>query len=96
MLRITVSETNSEQRWTLQGRLAGPWVAQLQTCWAEAQADRAGRSCVIDVTNLTSVDRQGEELLQAMIREGAQFRACGVYIKHMLENLSMRCRQGCN
>lgn len=91
-----MSETTSEQRWTLQGRLAGPWVAQLQSCWTEAQADRAGRACVIDVTNLTSVDQRGEELLQAMISEGAKFRACGVYIKHVLENLTLQCRRGCH
>lgn len=92
MLKITVSETASEQRWKLQGRLAGPWVEQLQSCWARAQAERPGRSCVIDVTNLTSVDGEGEMLLQAMINQGARFHACGVYIKHVLENLSRQCK----
>jgi len=91
-----MNETPSEQRLTLQGRLAGPEVGQLQTCWNEAQATRAGRACVIDVTNLTSVDARGEELLRAMISEGAKFRACGVYIKHVLENLSLQCGRGCH
>ncbi len=96
MLRITVTDTPSEQRWTLQGRLAGPWVAQLQSCWNNAQAAREGRSCVIDVTSLTSVDETGEDVLRAMMSEGAKFRACGVYITHVLQSLEQRCKRGCH
>lgn len=96
MLRIIVSDMTSEQRLTLHGRLAGPEVAQLQSCWEDMRAARGGRSFVIDVTNLTSIDQHGERLLQAMLSEGAKFRACGVYIKYVLENLSLQCKRGCN
>ncbi|MGH9795843.1 MAG: hypothetical protein ACRD5G_13820 [Candidatus Acidiferrales bacterium] len=92
MLRITISDTPSEQQWALHGRLTGPWVAQLQSSWSNSQAAREGRSCVIDVTNLLSVDENGEEVLRTMMSEGAQFRACGVYITHVLAGLQQRCR----
>ena len=95
MLRITINDTPSEQKWTLHGRLTGPWVAQLQSSWSNSQAAREGRSCVIDVTNLLSVDEYGEEVLRTMMSEGAQFRACGVYITHVLAGLKQRC-QGCH
>ncbi|MGH9790491.1 MAG: hypothetical protein ACRD5W_04705 [Candidatus Acidiferrales bacterium] len=91
MLRITISETPSEQKWTLHGRLTGPWVAQLQSCWSNTQVAREGRSCVIDVTNLLSIDECGEEVLRTMMSEGAQFRSCGVYITHVLAGLKQRC-----
>jgi hypothetical protein len=94
MLRITLNETPTEQQWTLQGRLVGPWAAQLRTCWDDSQAARQGRSCVVDVTNLTSVDESGEQVLRTMIREGAKFRACGVYTAHLLKSLGQRCRRG--
>jgi anti-anti-sigma regulatory factor len=92
MLRITVAESPSELKWTLHGQLAGPWVEQLQTCWSTTQ--RAGRRCVIDLTNLTAIDESGERVLQAMMNEGAQFRACGVYMTHVLKDLRQRCHGG--
>lgn len=94
MLRITINETPSQQKWTLQGRLGGPWVEQLQSCWSKTQVERQGRTCVIDVTNLISVDESGEKVLQTMMSEGAQFRACGVYITHMLKGLKQQCKRG--
>src|ERR1700680_3952831 len=33
MLRITTAETATEQSWTLEGRLARPWVVELKTSW---------------------------------------------------------------
>lgn len=96
MLRITVDESPTEQRWTLHGRLSGPWVAQLEDCWNSSQEERRGRSCVIDLTKLTSVDAQGEAVLQKMMNEGARFRACGVYVTHLLDNISQACRGSCS
>jgi hypothetical protein len=93
MLRITVTDTPSEQQWTLQGRLTGPWVDQLQSCWMNSHAAREARACVVDVTDLTAVDQKGEEVLRAMVREGAKFHACGVYITHMLRGLVRECRR---
>lgn len=91
MLKIEVVLTSSEQRWTLHGRLAGPWVALLQSCWMSTEEERKCRKCLVDLTNLTSVDEEGEEVLRVMMREGAQFCACGVYTKYLLERLARLC-----
>src|SRR4029077_16381825 len=36
MLKITITDTATEQRWTLQGRLVAPWVDELKTSWKSA------------------------------------------------------------
>lgn len=47
MLRITVVETTTEQRWTLEGRLVGPWVQELKICWKNRHRAQNGRGCTV-------------------------------------------------
>ena len=88
MLRITVTEGASEQRWVLLGRLTGCSAEELTTNW---RLNRQGRSptesCIVDLNEITSIDKDGEQVLLMMIREGAKFVAAGVYTKHLLESL---------
>jgi hypothetical protein len=91
VLKITITETPEELRWILQGRLAEPWVAEVKTSWHDARRTRDGRQCVVDLTNVTCVGKGGEELLQSLSNEGAQFIASGFYIKDVLEELK-NCR----
>jgi hypothetical protein len=44
----------------------------------------------VDVSGVTFVDLDGERVLAAMIKDGAQFIATGVYTKHVLELLEKR------
>ena len=91
MLKITITETPQELRWILQGRLAEPWVTEVKASWKEARRNREGHHCVVDLTNVTCVGKGGEELLQSMSNEGAQFIASGFYIKDVLQELK-NCR----
>ncbi len=86
MLRITINDSTTEQKWTLQGSLSGPWVALLHLNWRSQRKTRQGKNCVIDLSELTFVDRCGEKVLRAMKKEGAQFTGCRVYTKSVLES----------
>src|SRR5882672_6573289 len=89
MLRITVTEGASEQRWVLQGRLTGSSVEELTANWRTNRRDRPpAESCIVDLNEITSIDKDGEQVLLMMIRDGAKFVATGVYTKHLLESLS--------
>jgi len=44
----------------------------------------------VDLNEITFVDKSGERLLRAMVREGAQCIASGIYVKHILENLTTK------
>jgi hypothetical protein len=93
MLKIINSGTGTEQRWTLCGKLAGPWVAELRSSWERARHDSAGRKRVVDLRDVTFIDESGEGLLNSMRREGAVFVASGVETKDVLENLATRERR---
>jgi anti-anti-sigma regulatory factor len=90
VLRITIIDEPTEQLWNLQGRLSGPWVAQLKSNWEKSHGQNGNRKCVVDMSGVTFVDLDGERVLAAMIKDGAQFIATGVYTKHVLEMLEKR------
>jgi hypothetical protein len=91
VLKITITETPEETRWVLQGRLAEPWVTEVQASWNEVRRTHEGCHCVVDLTDITCIGKGGEELLRSMFNEGAQFIASGFYIKNVLEELK-NCR----
>jgi anti-anti-sigma regulatory factor len=87
MLKITIMETTSEMRWIVQGRLIGPWVSELRTAWKRAYKSQDKRACIIDLNDVTFIDKSGERLLRAMSKKGAQLIASGIYTKHVLEKV---------
>jgi anti-anti-sigma regulatory factor len=86
MLRITRNGTATEQRLTLSGQLAGPWVKELEAEWRR-KADGATQCCVIDLTDVTFIDEAGEKLLRYLREHGAEFVAKGIETKDLLQNL---------
>jgi anti-anti-sigma regulatory factor len=87
MLKITITETTAERRWIVQGRLVGPWVSELRTTWKKAHRSQDKRVCIIDLNEVTFIDKSGERLLRAMSKKGAQLIASGLYVKHVLEQM---------
>jgi outer membrane protein TolC len=90
MLKISFSETPSEERWILQGRLTAPWFRELRACWKKKHRRDNQRACIVDLNEITFIDKSGERLLRVLVREGAQCLATGVYIKHVLEQLTTK------
>jgi len=90
MLRITIAETLSEQKWTLEGRLVQPWVSEVKSCWTQTESARRERRCVVDLTGVTVIDRSGEKLLSELSKEGAELIATGVYTRHVVHNIERK------
>ncbi len=88
MLKIVHSDTATEQRWTLCGQLAGPWVTELRSYWERTRHGVDGRRRVIDLRDVTFIDENAEGLLHEMGDEGVEFLASGVDTKDVLANLS--------
>jgi hypothetical protein len=88
MLRITVIENTSEQRWVLQGRLTGSSIDELVTNWRANRRCPPAQNCIVDLNEVTSIDKDGEQVILMMIKDGAKFVASGLYTKHLLESLS--------
>jgi anti-anti-sigma regulatory factor len=87
MLRTMITDTPSEQKWTLQGRLCGEWAADLKEQWEAMRSTRESRRCSVDLEDVNCVDSQGESVLLQMASEGAVFLASRAYMKHVLESL---------
>jgi hypothetical protein len=88
MLRITVTESASEQRWILQGRLTGSSIEELTKNWRAKRGCLTSQNCIVDLNEVTTIDKDGEQALLMMIWDGAKFVATGLYTKHLLESLS--------
>jgi hypothetical protein len=90
MLRITVKEIAAEQRWILQGRLTKNSVPELVSNWQAARDRSSSSKCIVDLNEVTVIDKSGEEVLSMMIDEGARFVASGLYTKLLLQTLLER------
>ena len=87
MLRITHARTETEQRWTLCGRLTHPWVAELRASWEHWCQSGMHAPTIVDLSDVTFIDESGEKLLSEMGSDGAEFIAAGVETKHLLKHL---------
>ena len=87
MLRITLADLSEEQRWSLQGQLAGQWAAELKPIWREAHHAGNKRRRTVDLIEVTSIDRNGEAVLADIMSHGAEFICGDVYMKNLLRNL---------
>ena len=88
MLKINFSETPAKERWVLHGRLTDPWVRVFRACWRKSHRSDVERACVVDLNEVTFIDKCGERLLRMLARRGAQFTATGIYTKHILEQIT--------
>lgn len=92
MLKITINETETETRWILQGRLVGPWVRELRSCWKKRHGTQTTQKCIVDLNDVTFIDKSGERLLRAISKKGAQFVANGIYTRHVIDMVkAARC-----
>jgi ABC-type transporter Mla MlaB component len=92
MMRITVLDAETEQRLMVEGELAEPWVAELESAWERARQDAGRRPILIDVSGVTRIDRKGEAALVAIVAEGAWLTAKGVYWEYVLKQLMNKAR----
>jgi ABC-type transporter Mla MlaB component len=87
MLKITMTDLPAEQRWSLQGQLVGQWADELKSTWKQAHHAEDMRRCIVDLIEVTSIDRNGEAVLAEIMSHGAEFISGDVYTKHLLQNL---------
>jgi RND family efflux transporter MFP subunit len=90
MLKINFSQTAVEEKWILCGCLSGPWVDELSACWKVNHRTDAGRACIVDLNEVTFIDQSGEQFLRILAEDGVQFTGSGIFIKHVIEHLSVR------
>ena len=87
MLKITVHPEGQSTTLLLEGRLAGPWVEELDRCWRQISTDQEAR-VVVDLHNVTFVDAAGKGMLRQMRKHGAELRASGCLMRCIVEEIA--------
>ena len=93
MLKISCVE-GRKQRWlVVEGRLVAPWSEELKAACERAASGLDGRELVIDLKNVTTISREGENLLLELMRQGLKCRGCGVFTNEILKQVARRLRR---
>jgi hypothetical protein len=90
MFKISITETLCKRTLLVEGKLIPPWTAELQRVWRDANKDLNGRRLRIDVSDVTTINPEGEDTLFDLMKEGAKFTCGGVLTKHVLKRLARR------
>ena len=77
MLRITIVDSPNEQRLVLYGKLVGPWIGELKRVWENLRQQLGNRRSVVDLNEVTPIDDSADQLLAAMLEQGAELIARG-------------------
>ena len=88
MLRVTVHIDSCNLRLRLEGRLAGPWVTEVEQCWQTLRQDRRGRAVTVDLRDVDFVDRAGEQLLTSIYQHGAKLMASGLMTQGLVSRIT--------
>ena len=90
MLKITIQTDATGTVFELEGKLAGPWVQELEGCWRRAvAADHPPR---VMLKAVTFIDDAGRTLLAEMHRQGAELAAEGCMTRAIVEEVARRGR----
>jgi anti-anti-sigma regulatory factor len=90
MLKITITESSAKESWTLCGRLIAPWVNELKKTWKREHREASARKCIVNLDEVTFIDKSGERMLRSMSKQGARFVASDLYVKHVLDRVKVR------
>lgn len=88
MLRITTNDNPRVITLRLEGRLEGPWAAELERYWRDTLDKRGGSTLRVDLTEVTFIDIAGKACLAAMHEQGAQLIASDCLTKAIVEEIT--------
>jgi hypothetical protein len=88
MLRITTHHSPACLTFQLEGKLAGPWVQEMENCWKQARADYPQSVGRMDLRGVTFLDAAGKEFLAALHAQGAEFVAAGCAMKAVVAEIT--------
>jgi len=89
-LRITVHEQESLFELTLEGRLAGPWVAELCRAWRETAPRLGSKKLLLNLHDLTFSDEEGKQALREIVAQTrAEISSSTPLTNHLAQELSI-------
>lgn len=77
MLKITTLMNPESTTFRLEGRLAGPWMQELERCWDSIVGKTTNHPLTVDLSAVTYVNSDGKDLLKKIHKQGAKLVASG-------------------
>jgi outer membrane protein len=77
LLRITTEQKRGKLVLSVEGRLAGQWVAALEQCWRDLRASSPGGKFSINLCGVSFIDAAGKVLLKEIHSQGGHLLAEG-------------------
>ena len=68
----------------VEGKLAGPWVKELEGAWRATGRTTPVR---VDLTAVSFIDETGEDLLRTMHRERVELKAKGCFTTCLIQSI---------
>ena len=94
MLKITVEENPEKTRIKVEGRLAGPYVQELDRTWRTIQPGLSTKTLSVDLCGMTGADEAGKQLLAEIYSAShAEFIARSVLTEFYAEQARERSRR---
>jgi hypothetical protein len=90
MLKISIVDGTNQCRLVVEGKLIGPWAAELKSACEVARTDRLATGLLIDMKNVTAISQEGENVLLELMKARVKFRCRGVFTKHILRQVARR------
>ena len=95
-LKITIQNSDREIGMTLEGRVAGPWVAELSRVWVETAPQLGRRTFAIDLRNVTYADAHGKQVLgEIYAQTHARLVASSPWAQYLAEEITNIQSQAC-
>ncbi len=90
MMKATQTQMGERIVIRVEGRLAGPWVAELDQSWSEAAATRGSRTLEVQLADVSFVDDAGKQLLRKLADAGTKLSAAGCLARAIVEELESK------
>lgn len=88
MLKISINENAESIGFTLAGRLAGPWVKELDRAWSETAPRLGSKTLRFDLRDLTYSDLDGKRVLRAIYAQTkAELIAGSLWTQHLADEI---------
>ncbi len=72
----------------LEGKLAGPWVRELEVCWQRMLAAHNRPIVRMDLTGVTFVDAVGRKFLALLHAQGVEFVSAGCLMNAIVAEIT--------
>ncbi|HEV2177352.1 MAG TPA: STAS domain-containing protein [Terriglobia bacterium] len=89
-MKITTEQGAEAMTLKLEGKIAGPWVAELERAWQASAASCDKAHITVDLSAVTFIDAEGKKLLAEIHQQKGRLQAAGCMTRCVVEEIKRR------